>query len=181
MDKFIEDLEMSMNKCVDSFNKEISTIRTGRANAAMLDMIKPNYYGFPTPLNQIANITVPEPRQLLLKVFDPTAIPEVVKAITNSTLGLAPVVDGDTVRLTIPALSEERRKEYVKTLGKVSEGARVSIRNVRRNANDAIKKDKSLSEDEQRKKEQEVQKSTDKFIKIVDDAQKAKEKELMTI
>lgn len=181
MDKFIEDLEVSMQKCVDAYMKEISTIRTGRANASMLDLIKPLYYGFPTPLNQLCTITTPEPRQLLLKVFDNGAIAAISKAITDSNLGLVPVVDGMNIRLTVPALSEDRRKEFVKLLGKLSEGARVSIRNVRRTANENIKKDKSISEDRARNLEQDVQKSTDKFIKMVDEAQKAKEKELMTI
>ena len=180
-EKFIEDLEMSMQKCVDSYLREISTIRTGRASAGMLDLIKADYYGFPTPLNQLCSITIPEPRQLLLKVYDTSAIGAIQKAITNSNLGLVPVVDGATIRLTIPALSEERRKEFVKLLGKTSEGARVAVRNVRRNANEAIKKDKAMSEDRQRSLENDVQKSTDKFIKMIDDAQKVKEKELMTI
>ena len=146
-EKFIEDLELSMQKCVDSYLREIATIRTGRASAAMLDLIKADYYGFPTPLNQLCAITIPEPRQLLLKVYDNTAVAAIQKAIINSNLGLAPVVDGMSIRLTIPALSEDRRKEFVKMLGKTSEGARVAVRNVRRNANEAIKKDKAMSED----------------------------------
>ncbi len=180
-EKFIEDLELSMEKCVESFNREIATIRTGRASANMLDLIKVEYYGFPTPLKEIAQISIPEPRQLLIKPYESEIVQQVAKAIRDSNLGLAPVIEEGNVRLNIPALSEERRKEFVKMLGKAAENARVSIRNVRRNANEVIKKDKTLSEDRQRTLETNVQKSTDGYIKKIDDAQKAKEKEIMTI
>lgn len=180
-EKFIEDLELSMQRCVDSYLKEISTIRTGRASSAMLDLIKVEYYGFPTPLIELAQVTIPEPRQIMIKPYDPSSLKDIAKAIKDSSLGLVPNDDGSCIRLNIPALSEERRKEFVKLLGKYSEGARVAIRNVRRNANDMIKKDKGLSEDRARNLENDVQKSTDKFIKKVDEAQKAKEKELLTI
>lgn len=180
-DKFIEDLELSMQKAVDSFNKELLTIRTGRANSSMLDLVKVEYYGFMTPLNELAQVTIPEPRTLMIKPFDPESLKAIAKAITDSNLGLVPNDDGTVIRLNIPALSEERRKEFVKLLGKIAENARVAVRNIRRNANESIKKNKEMSEDTQRRLEQDVQKSTDKFIKIVDDAQKAKEKEIMTI
>lgn len=180
-EKFIEDLEMSMDKCVESYKKEIGTIRTGRASPAMLDLVKVDYYGFPTPLIELAQVTIPEPRQMVIKPYDPSSLKDIARAITNSTLGLVPNDDGTCIRLNIPALSEERRKEFVKLLGKMSENARVAIRNVRRNANEMIKKDKAMSEDRQRNLESDVQKSTDKFIKMVDEAQKAKEKEIMTI
>jgi len=180
-DKFIEDLELSMQKCIEAFNKELQTIRTGRANASMLDLVKVEYYGFLTPLNELAQVQIPEPRCLVIKPFDPESLKAIAKAITDSNLGLVPNDDGSVIRLNIPALSEDRRKEFVKLLGKVSENAKVSIRNIRRNANENIKKDKAMGEDVQRRLEQDVQKSTDKFIKIIDDATKAKEKEIMTI
>ena len=170
-----------MEKAISSLKKEFANVRTGRANPAMLDLIKVDYYGFPTPLKEIAQILIPEPRQILIKPYEPESTKDVAKAIRDSNLGLAPVIDEGSVRLNIPQLSEERRKEFVKLLGKLSENAKVSIRNVRRNANETIKKDKSMGEDRQRSLENDVQKSTDNFIKKIDDASKAKEKEIMTI
>ena len=180
-DQFIENLSLSMQKSVDSFLKEIASIRTGRANSSILDTIKVEYYGFPTPLVEIAQVSVPEPRQIMIRPYEKESLKLIEKAIINSNLGLVPSNDGTVVRLNIPALSEERRKEYVKTLGKIAENARVSIRNIRRNANESLKKDKSVSEDRVRYLEGEVQKTTDSFIKKVDEAAKAKERDIMTI
>lgn len=180
-EQFIENLGISYQKSVDSFTKDIQAIRTGRANAGMLDGVKVEYYGFPTPLIEIASVTVPEPRVIMIKPYEKESLKLIEKAIIASNLGLAPNNDGTVIRLNIPALSEERRKEYVKLLGKSSENAKVSIRNLRRNANDIIKKDKSMGEDRQRQLENEVQKKTDEYIKKIDEIAKAKEKELMTI
>ena len=180
-EQFIENLELSMQKSVESFKRDIATIRTGRADAAILDLVKVEYYGFPTPLREIASITIPEPRQIMIKPYEKDSLKNIEKAIQAANLGLVPNNDGTVIRLNIPALSEERRREYVKLLGKYAEGAKVAIRNLRRSANESIKKDKSVSEDRQRYLETEVQKKTDEIIKKVDELAKIKEKELMTI
>ncbi|MGI6377984.1 ribosome recycling factor [bacterium] len=180
-EQFIEDLGMSMQKSVESFTKDIATIRTGRANVSILDLVRVEYYGFPTPLREVASVTIPEPQQIMIKPYEKETLKAIEKAIQSANIGLVPNNDGTVIRLNIPALSEERRKEYVKLLGKYSENAKVSIRNIRRSANDSLKKDKSLSEDRQRHLESEVQKKTDEFIKKIDELAKVKEKELMTI
>ena len=178
---FVESLKTHMQKSVDSFQHEISVIRTGRASSSMLDLIKVEYYGFPTPLNEIAQITIPEPRQIMIKPYERESLSLIEKAIRESTLGLAPNNDGPVIRLNIPALSQERRKEYCKLCGKLSEAAKVSIRNIRRNANETLKRDKTMPEDQRRRVEQDVQKATDEFIKKIDQLASAKEKEIMTI
>ena len=179
--EFVESLKNHMQKSVDSFQHEISVIRTGRANASMLDLVKVEYYGFPTPLNEIAQIMIPEPRQLMIKPYERESLSLIEKAIRDSNLGLVPNNDGTCIRLNIPALSQERRKEYCKLCGKLSEAAKVSIRNIRRNANETLKRDKSMPEDQRRRVEQDVQKATDEFIKKIDQLAAAKEKEIMTI
>lgn len=180
-DQFIDNLSAGMQKSVDSFSKEISTLRTGRANSSILDLVKVEYYGFPTPLVEIAQVSIPEPRQIMIRPYEKDSLKLIEKAIITSNLGLVPNNDGSCIRLNIPALSEERRKEYTKLLNKYAENARVSIRNIRRNANESLKKDKTVSEDRVRHLETEVQKTTDTFIKKIDEAAKAKEKEIMTI
>lgn len=179
--EFVTNLKNHMQKSVDSFQHEISVIRTGRASSSMLDLIKVEYYGFPTPLNEIAQIMIPEPRQIMIKPYEREALSLIEKAIRDSNLGLAPNNDGTVIRLNIPALSEERRKEYCKLCGKLSEAAKVSIRNIRRNANETLKRDKTMPEDQRRRVEQDVQKATDEFIKKIDQLAAAKEKEIMTI
>ena len=179
--EFVESLKNHMQKSVDSFQHEISVIRTGRANASMLDLVKVEYYGFPTPLNEIAQIMIPEPRQLMIKPYERESLSLIEKAIKDSNLGLVPNNDGTCIRLNIPALSQERRKEYCKLCGKLSEAAKVSIRNIRRNANETLKRDKTMPEDQRRRVEQDVQKATDEFIKKIDQLASAKEKEIMTI
>jgi ribosome recycling factor len=179
--EFVESLKNHMQKSVDSFQHEISVIRTGRANASMLDLVKVEYYGFPTPLNEIAQIMIPEPRQIMIKPYERESLALIEKAIKDSNLGLVPNNDGTCIRLNIPALSQERRKEYCKLCGKLSEAAKVSIRNIRRNANETLKRDKTMPEDQRRRVEQDVQKATDEFIKKIDQLASAKEKEIMTI
>jgi len=179
--EFVESLKNHMQKSVDSFQHEISVIRTGRASSSMLDLIKVEYYGFPTPLNEIAQIMIPEPRQIMIKPYERESLSLIEKAIRDSNLGLAPNNDGTVIRLNIPALSEERRKEYCKLCGKLSEAAKVSVRNIRRNANETLKRDKTMPEDQRRRVEQDVQKATDEFIKKIDQLAAAKEKEIMTI
>ena len=179
--EFVESLKNHMQKSVDSFQHEISVIRTGRASSSMLDLIKVEYYGFPTPLNEIAQIMIPEPRQIMIKPYERESLSLIEKAIRDSNLGLAPNNDGTVIRLNIPALSEDRRKEYCKICGKLSEAAKVSVRNIRRNANETLKRDKTMPEDQRRRVEQDVQKATDEFIKKIDQLAAAKEKEIMTI
>ena len=181
LEMLLLELEERMEKSIASFEKELSTVRTGRANASMLDLVKVEYYGFPTPLNEIAQIMIPEPRQLMIKPYERESLSLIEKAIKDSNLGLVPNNDGTCIRLNIPALSQERRKEYCKLCGKLSEAAKVSIRNIRRNANETLKRDKTMPEDQRRRVEQDVQKATDEFIKKMDQLASAKEKEIMTI
>ncbi len=174
-------LKDKMSRVLDNLMKEFATIRTGRANAAILDRISVEYYGFMTPLKEISQITTPEARVIMIKPYEQEALKMIEKAIKDSNIGLNPNNDGTVIRLNVPALTEERRKEIVKSLGKTCEEARVAIRNARRDANETLKRDKSLPEDQRKRDEKEVQKITDEFIKKIDDAAKAKEKEIMTV
>ena len=174
-------LKDKMSRVLDNLMKEFATIRTGRANAAILDRISVEYYGFMTPLKEISQITTPEARVIMIKPYEPEALKMIEKAIKDSNIGLNPNNDGTVIRLNVPALTEERRKEIVKSLGKTCEESRVAIRNARRDANETLKRDKSLPEDQRKRDEKEVQKITDEFIKKIDDAAKAKEKEIMTV
>ena len=180
----IEDYNQKMNKTIDVFNKELGTLRTGRANSNMLDLIKVDVYGQKMPINQIGTITTPEPRTLNIQVWDLNNVALIDAAIKKSELGLNPQIDGQLIRLPIPALSEERRNEIKKLIKIMGEKCKVSIRNIRREANDELKKsmkNKEISEDEEKKYEKEVQNFTDKHIKIIDDKVFSKEKEIMTI
>ena len=174
-------LKDKMSRVLDNLAKEFATIRTGRANAEVLDRISVEYYGFMTPLKEISQITTPEARVIMIKPYEQEALKMIEKAIRDSNIGLNPNNDGTVIRLNVPALTEERRKEIVKSLGKTCEEARVAIRNARRDANETLKRDKSLPEDQRKRDEKEVQKITDEFIKKIDDAAKAKEKEIMTV
>ena len=180
----IEDYNQKMNKTIDVFNKELGTLRTGRANSNMLDLIKVDVYGQKMPINQIGTITTPEPRTLNIQVWDLNNVWLIDAAIKKSELGLNPQIDGQLIRLPIPDLSEERRNEIKKLIKTMGEKCKVSIRNIRREANDELKKlmkNKEISEDEEKKYEKEVQNFTDKHIKIIDDKVSSKEKEIMTI
>ena len=180
----IEDYNQKMNKTIDVFIKELGTLRTGRANSNMLDLIKVDVYGQKMPINQIGSITTPEPRTLNIQVWDLNNVALIDAAIKKSELGLNPQIDGQLIRLPIPALSEERRNEIKKLIKTMGEKCKVSIRNIRREANDELKKsmkNKEISEDEEKKYEKEVQNFTDKHIKIIDDKVSSKEKEIMTI
>ena len=170
-----------MEKGIANFEKNLVNIRTGRANPQILDVVKVDYYGTPTPLNQIASISVQEGKTLVIKPYDANSLKDIEKAINESNIGLPPINDGSVVRITTPALTEETRKGYCKNIGKYAEEAKVIIRNVRRDANDEIKKDKTVSEDTQKDLQNQVQKLTDEFTKKIDDLSKAKEKEVMTI
>lgn len=177
-------LEEKMNKTIEALKAEFTTIRAGRANAQMLDKIRVDYYGTPTPVNQVGAISVPEPRTLMINPWDKTAMAEIEKAIRNSDLGLNPTNDGQVIRISVPALTEERRKELAKQSGKVAEEFKVRLRNERRDANDKLKKmekDGDITEDDLKKSQDEVQKLTDKFVKEVDALLKAKEQDIMAV
>ncbi|MFA6739188.1 MAG: ribosome recycling factor [Bacilli bacterium] len=177
----VKALSDSMQKTVETFQKELNSIRTGRANASLLDLIKVEYYGFPTPLSEIAQVSVPEARQIMIKPYERESLKMIEKAIIEANLGMMPNNDGTVIRLNIPALSQERRKELVKLLGKLSEEAKVAIRNIRRNANEGFKKDKTIPEDQKKREEADVQKTTDEFIRKIDALASAKEKDIMSI
>jgi ribosome recycling factor len=173
-----------MDKTIEVFSKELTSLRTGRANAAMLDLVKVDVYGQAMPLNQVSSITTPDARTINIQVWDLNNVPLVDAAIKKSELGLNPQIDGQLVRLPVPDLNEERRTEIKKLIKSMGEKCKISIRNIRREANDDLKnlvKNKEISEDEEKKNEKKVQTFTDEHIKIIDQKVEAKEKEIMTI
>jgi len=173
-----------MGKTIDVFAQELTTLRTGRANSNMLDLIKVDVYGQKMPINQLASITTPESRMINIQVWDVNNVSLIDSAIKKSELGLNPQIDGQLVRLPVPDLSEERRSEIKKIIKSMGEKCKISIRNIRREANDDLKdllKTKDLSEDDEKKFEKNVQTFTDKHIKIIDEKVELKEKEIMTI
>ena len=173
-----------MSKTYEVFQSELSSLRTGRANAAMLDIVKVDVYGQKMPINQLGSITTPEPRSINIQVWDTNNVALIDSAIKKSELGLNPQIDGQLIRLPVPDLSEERRSEIKKIIKSMGEKCKVSIRNIRREANDELKKllkDKVISEDEVKKKEKIIQDYTDSQIKVIDDRVAAKENEIMTI
>ena len=173
-----------MAKTLEVFSKELSSLRTGRANSAMLDLIRVDVYGQKMPINQIASITTPEPRMINVQVWDLNNVTLIDSAIKKSELGLNPQIDGQLIRLPIPNLSEERRNEIKKMIKSMGEKCKVSVRNIRREANDDLKKmlkAKEISEDEEKKSEKNIQKITDENIKTIDEKITSKEKEIMTI
>ncbi len=184
MDEIIANAEKRMKKSVEAFNKELSTLRAGRAVPSLLDKIIVDYYNTPTPLNQLATITAPEPRLLVIQPWDKNALKDIEKAIMKSDLGLTPNSDGSIIRLTIPQLTEERRKELVKVVRKKAEESKVAIRNIRRDANDQLKSQEKgghISEDELRIAQEEVQELTSKQTEEVDKYLEVKEKEIMEV
>ena len=173
-----------MDKAIEVFSKELSSLRTGRANAAMLDLIRVDVYGQQMPINQIGSITTPEPRMINIQVWDQNNVPLVDAAIKKSELGLNPQIDGQLIRLPIPELNEERRIELKKIIKSMGEKCKISIRNIRRDANEELKKllkSKEIGEDEEKSYEKNVQNITDQHIKVVDEKVLSKEKEIMTI
>lgn len=176
----LEDASERMSKAIDSYKRDLATVRTGRANPAMLDRVMVDYYGSPTPVNQIAGISVVEGRQLVIKPYDRSSLRNIERAIYEAELGLTPQNDGEIIRINVPALTEERRKEFAKNVWKFAEHAKVAIRNIRRDANDDIKKCDG-SEDEIKDGQKRVQKLTDKFVKQIDEIGKEKEKDIMTV
>jgi len=175
---------LKMDKAIEVFSKELSSLRTGRANAAMLDLVKVDVYGQQMPINQVGSITTPEPRMINIQVWDQNNVPLVDAAIKKSELGLNPQIDGQLIRLPIPELNEERRTELKKLIKSMGEKCKISIRNIRRDANEELKKllkSKEIGEDEEKSFEKNVQQITDKHITIVDEKISTKEKEIMTI
>jgi len=177
-------LKTRMEKAVEDFRKEMAAIRTGRASVHMLDSVTVEYYGSQMPLNQIATVHAPEPQMITVQPFDPSSLTEIEKAIRTADLGLNPMNDGKLIRVPVPVLTEERRRDLVKHLHKVLEDHKTAVRNIRRDGNDAIKKamkDKKITEDEEKRALDEIQKLTDDEIKKMEDMSKAKEKEVMEI
>ena len=175
---------IKMDKAIEVFLKELSSLRTGRANAAMLDLVKVDVYGQQMPINQVGSITTPEPRMINIQVWDSSNVPLVDAAIKKSDLGLNPQIDGQLIRLPVPELNEERRTELKKLIKSIGEKCKVSIRNIRREANEELKKllkAKEIGEDEEKSSEKNVQTITDDHIKVVDEKVSLKEKEIMTI
>ena len=175
---------LKMDKSIEAFSKELSSLRTGRANAAMLDIVRVDVYGQQMPINQIGSITTPEPRMINVQVWDQNNVPLVDAAIKKSELGLNPQIDGQLIRLPVPELNEERRNELKKLIKSMGEKCKISIRNIRRDANEELKKllkSKEIGEDEEKSFEKNVQNITDVHIKIVDEKVSSKEKEIMTI
>ena len=176
--------EDKMKKALEALRREYSSLRAGRATPALLDKVNVDYYGTPTPVNQVANVSVPEARMITIQPWEKTMLGAIEKAILKSDLGLTPNSDGTIIRLNIPQLTKERRTELAKTIGKKAEDARVAVRNIRRDANDAIKKlekEKVATEDNSKKAQEDMQKVTDKYIKEIDNTMAAKEKEIMEV
>lgn len=184
IDDLMKSQEEKMNKTLDGLKKDYASLRAGRATPSLLDKVMVDYYGTPTPVNQVATVTVPEPRMILIKPYEKNSIKEIEKAIQKSELGLTPNSDGTSIRLAIPQLTQERRKEIVKVVNKKAEDAKVAMRNIRRDANEAIKKaekNKEITEDDKKEATEKIQKLLDKFIKSVDSTRTSKEKEVMEV
>ncbi len=170
-----------MDKIIDHLNSELVQIRTGMANAKMLDRVEVDYYGSPTPINQIAGITVQEGRTLVIKPYDPSSLKDIEKACNKANLGMTPLNDGTVIRLQVPELTGDVRKEMVKKVSKIAEECKVQVRNIRRDANDAVKKDKTMDEDTQKDAKEEIQKLTDKYTKKIDEIADKKEAEVLKV
>ncbi|MFH0960601.1 MAG: ribosome recycling factor [Pseudomonadota bacterium] len=184
LEDMLAEMKLSMDKSIEALKKDLKRIRTGRASLALLDGMTPNYYGTPTPLNQLATLSIPEPRQIAIQPWDSQAVPEIEKAILKSDLGLNPMNDGKVIRVAIPPLTSERRKELVKLVKKMGEEFKVQIRNHRRDTNEILKdfkKEKEISEDDLHKAQERVQKTTDDYITKVDAVITEKESEIMEI
>jgi ribosome recycling factor len=180
----LDDIKARMEKSIDSYKKELSKLRTGRASSALVDGISVDYYGAPTPIDQTSQISVPEARQLMIKPYDKSILGDIEKAINAANIGLTPNNDGEVIRLNVPALTEETRKDLAKKVKGFAEDAKVSIRNIRRDANDLIKKAekaKEITEDDEKGYEEDVQKLTDDFVKQIDVIATEKEKDILSI
>ncbi|OGL06942.1 MAG: ribosome recycling factor [Candidatus Rokubacteria bacterium RIFCSPLOWO2_02_FULL_68_19] len=183
MQAVIKEVETRMQGALDALGREFAGVRTGRASTGLLEGIRVDYYGTPTPVPQVASLSVPDPKTLLIQPWDASLLPAIEKAIMKSDLGLTPANDGKVIRLVMPPLNEERRKQLAKAVGKLAEDARVAIRNIRHDANKKLKtmeKEKKISEDDGRRGQDQTQKITDKFIQRVDELLKKKEQEILT-
>ncbi len=183
-DTVVKDCKAAMEKRLKQFEGDLTKVRTGRASISILDGVKVDYYGAPTPLNQVATLSTPDARMIVVAPFEKKLISDIEKAIMKADLGIQPTNDGNVVRLPVPPLTEERRKDLVKQVKKISEDVKVAVRGSRRDSNEAVKKfekEKQIGQDEQKRLEAEIQKLTDQFIKLVDDRVAAKEKEIMTV
>lgn len=178
---YIEETEMSMMKAIENLEARLVTVRAGRANASMLNGIMVEYYGTPTAINQLANITVPEARQLFIKPFDRGALKDIERAINEANIGITPTNNGEIIILTVPQLTEDTRRTYVKQVHEMGEQAKVALRNARQDANNAIKKDEELTEDIEKSLMEDVQELINKYNKNVDELIKEKENELMSV
>ncbi len=181
MNLIVDEAKTNMDKAVESFKYSLDAVRSGRANTNLLNGIEVDYYGSPTPINQIASISVQEGRSLVIKPFDASSLKDIEKAVNASSLGLPPQNDGTAVRITVPALTEETRKQLCKDVKKLAENAKISLRNVRRDANEQAKKEETLTEDQQKQCLDKIQKTTDDYVKKVDQIADEKEKEIMTV
>ncbi|MFM7321531.1 MAG: ribosome recycling factor [Armatimonadota bacterium] len=175
----LKETEARMRKSIEAAQADFATLRTGRANPAILDSVKVDYYGQTMPVNQLGTVVAPEPRVLLITPWDKAAVPLIEKAITNSNLGLTPNTDGTSIRLNIPALTTERRKDFVKQLGQKAEAAKVALRNIRRDAIETAKRDEEVTDDEVKRAEKDIQKVLDTFTAELESLQKTKEVELL--
>jgi ribosome recycling factor len=183
MQALLNDIETRMTAAIETLGREFAAVRTGRASAALLDTVRVDYYGTATPVNQVASISVPDARTLLIQPWEATQLGAIEKAIIKSDLGLTPANDGKTIRLTMPTPTEERRKQLAKTVHKIAEEGRVGIRNIRREANDKLKamaRDKKVTEDDERRGHEQIQKTTDRFVARVDELLKKKEQEILS-
>lgn len=184
MSDVVKSCKDAMDKRMKALENELKQVRTGRASISVLEHVRVDYYGNPSPLSQVATLATPDARTITIAPFEKKLIPEIERAIHKADIGVQPTSDGNVVRLPFPALTEDRRKDIVKGIKKIGEDAKVAIRNARRDANEEVKKhekDKKISEDDRKKMETEIQKHTDAFVKMVDDKLAAKEKEVMTI
>jgi len=182
--EIIKDSEERMKKVIEITKKEFMSVRTGKASPALLDKVSVDYYGTPTPVTQLANVSTPEPRLIIIQPWDKSALAEIERAILKSDLGITPSNDGSVIRLAIPPLTEERRKELAKSTKKEGEEKKVAVRNIRRDANEHLKKiekEGSISADENKKAQEEIQKITDKYVKEIDQVVANKEKEIMEV
>ncbi|MDQ6973028.1 MAG: ribosome recycling factor [Mariprofundaceae bacterium] len=180
----LNDIELRMKKTIGALKDELSRIRTGRANSALLDHVRVDYYGSEVPINQVANLSIPEPRTIMIAPWEKPMLQKIEKALQASDLGITPNNDGEVIRLTLPELTEDRRKEFVRQVKQIGENSRVSIRNIRRDANDDVKrqvKDDGLSEDESKRQQEKIQHLTDKYIAEVEQVLERKEQDILTV
>ena len=182
MQNLVKEVESRMNAAIDALARELASVRTGRASTGLLEPVRADYYGTPSPITQMASVSVPDARTILIQPWEPSQLKAIEKAIIASDLGLTPSNDGKTIRLTMPTPTEERRKQLAKTVGKIAEESRIAVRGIRRETNEKLKalaKDKKVSEDDERRGHDQIQKVTDRFIAKIDELLKKKEQEIL--